>query len=102
MAGLSEQRGVFFLFTTEGIGNQWKTVTLNKKEISFGRNEENDITIPLSYVSGKHMVIRRRDNEYFVMDCDSMAGTWLNGAKASFVHWYKSLRKSKKTNRTIT
>ena len=25
------------------------------------------------------MVIRRRDNEYFVMDCDSMAGTWLNG-----------------------
>lgn len=74
-----EERGVFFLFTTEGIGNQWKTVTLNKKEISFGRNEENDITIPLSYVSGKHMVIRRRDNEYFVMDCDSMAGTWLNG-----------------------
>ena len=52
-----EERGVFFLFTTEGIGNQWKTVTLNKKEISFGRNEENDITIPLSYVSGKHMVI---------------------------------------------
>lgn len=44
-----EERGVFFLFTTEGIGNQWKTVTLNKKEISFGRNEENDITIPLSY-----------------------------------------------------
>ena len=74
-----EERGVFFLFTTEGIGNQWKTVTLNKKEISFGRNEENDITIPLSYVSGKHMVIRRRDNEYFVMDCDSMAGAWLNG-----------------------
>lgn len=27
-----EERGVFFLFTTEGIGNQWKTVTLNKRK----------------------------------------------------------------------
>lgn len=74
-----EERGVLFLFTTEGIGNQWKTVTLRKKETSFGRNEGCDIVIPLPYISGKHMVIMKHGSEYFAMDCDSMAGTWLNG-----------------------
>lgn len=34
-----------------------------------------------------------KTNESYLMD------RW---SKASFVHWYKSLRKSKKTNRTIT
>ena len=74
-----EERGVLFLFTTEGIGNQWKTAMLRKNETSFGRNTECDVVIPLPYASGKHMVILKRSSEYFVMDCDSMAGTWLNG-----------------------
>lgn len=74
-----EERGVLFLFTTEGIGNQWKSITLRKKETSFGRYEECDVVIPLPYISGKHMVVMKRDKEYFLMDCNSMAGTWLNG-----------------------
>ena len=74
-----EERGVLFLFTTEGIGNQWKSITLRKKETSFGRYEECDVVIPLPYISGKHMVVMKRDKEYFIMDCNSMAGTWLNG-----------------------
>ena len=52
---------------------------LRKNETSFGRNTECDVVIPLPYASGKHMVILKRSSEYFVMDCDSMAGTWLNG-----------------------
>lgn len=74
-----EARGVWMMFTTEGIGNQWKNVLLRKKETHFGRDEELcDITIPLPYISARHMTIVHRDNRYYVMDCDSMAGTFLN------------------------
>ena len=72
---------MLFLFTTEGIGNQWKTAMLRKNETSFGRNTECDVVIPLPYASGKHMVILKRSSEYFVMDCDSMAGTWRSEIK---------------------
>lgn len=74
-----EERGVLLIFTTEGIGNQWKTITLRKAETVFGRNAECDVTIPLSYISARHMVVRKKEAEYFLMDCDSMAGTWVNG-----------------------
>ncbi len=74
-----EERGVLLLFTTEGIGNQWKSMTLRKKETVFGRYDECDVVIPLPYISGRHMVIMKKNNEYYLMDCNSMAGTWLNG-----------------------
>lgn len=74
-----EERGVWMLFTTENIGNEWKTVSLRKKETRFGRDKEVcDIEIPLPYVSAHHMTIVRKNEKYYVMDCDSMAGTWLN------------------------
>lgn len=74
-----ETRGIWMMFTTESIGNQWKTVLLRKKETHFGRDKERcDIVIPLSYISGRHMTIVRKNDNYYVMDCDSMAGTWLN------------------------
>lgn len=75
-----EDRGVFMMFTTEGIGNQWKTVRLNKKETHFGRDaEQSDIVIPAPYISARHMTVVRKNDQYYVMDCDSQAGTWLNG-----------------------
>lgn len=75
-----EDRGVWMLFSTESIGNQWKTVTLKKKETSFGRDGEIcDIELAQPYISAKHMVVRRKENGFYVMDCDSSSGTWLNG-----------------------
>lgn len=72
--------GVWMMFSTEGIGKQWETITLDKEEICIGRDSKlNDIQIPLPYVSGLHMKIIHNGQEYFVMDCNSMAGTWLNG-----------------------
>lgn len=74
-----EERGVWMMFSTEGIGNQWKTISLRKKETHFGRDEELcDVTLPLPYISGRHMTILRKNDNYYVMDCDSMAGTWVN------------------------
>lgn len=74
-----EERGVWMLFSTESIGNQWKTISLRKKETYFGRDTEScDVVIPLSYVSARHMVIIKKNDSYYVMDCDSKAGTWVN------------------------
>lgn len=72
--------GVWMMFSTEGVGKQWETITLDKEETCIGRDPKlNDIQIPLPYVSGLHMKIIHNGREYFVMDCNSMAGTWLNG-----------------------
>lgn len=76
-----EERGVFMMFSTVGIGNQWKTITLKKKETYFGRDEKCDVVIPAPYISGRHMVITRKNNNYYIMDCDSKAGTWINNNK---------------------
>lgn len=74
-----EERGIWMMFSTECIGNQWKTVSLRKKETRFGRDEEKcDVKIPLPYISGCHMMIVRKNDNFYIMDCDSMAGTWLN------------------------
>lgn len=72
--------GVWMMFSTEGIGKRWETITLDKEETCIGRDPKlNDIQILLPYVSGLHMKIIHNGREYFVTDCNSMAGTWLNG-----------------------
>lgn len=85
-----EDRGVWILFSTQSIGNQWKTITLRKKETSFGRDSEvSDIELSQPYISAKHMIIRKKNDGYYVMDCDSLSGTWLNG---KMVHGEIALR----------
>lgn len=72
--------GVWMMFSTEGMGKQWETITLDREETCIGRDSKlNDIQIPLPYVSGLHMKIIHNGRDYYVTDCNSMAGTWLNG-----------------------
>ena len=79
-----DTRGVWMMFSTVSHGNMWNTVELEKDETLFGRSEEEcDIVVPLSFVSAKHFLIRKKQDRYYVMDCDSMAGTWLNNEKVS-------------------
>lgn len=79
-----DMRGVWMMFSTVSHGNMWYTVDLEKDETVVGRNEELcDVVVPLSFVSGRHFVVRRKQDNYYVMDCDSMAGTWLNNEKVS-------------------
>lgn len=73
--------GVWMMYSTEGIGKQWETIPLEQEEICIGRDPQLcDIQIPLPYVSGLHMRIIHDNQNYYIMDCNSMAGTWLNGA----------------------
>lgn len=78
----SEVMGVWMMFTTGSIGDKWRAVKLERTETYFGRSEElSDVIIPLPYISGHHLTITRRDDGYYIKDCDSMAGTWVNGVK---------------------
>ncbi len=52
-----------------------------KEEISIGRSERNDIELLDSSVSRVHAYIRKKGNQYFIIDNESKNGTYLNGEK---------------------
>lgn len=78
-----DNRGVWMMFTTDSIGNMWNSVPLDgKKEIFIGRDASLcDIVFPFSYISAKHACIGFANGHYFITDCGSLAGTWLNGKR---------------------
>ena len=78
-----DQRGIWMLFTVNLVGNIWENFPLNgKEEILIGRNEETcDIVLPFPYISREHARIGYGNGHYFLMDCNSNAGTWLNGER---------------------
>lgn len=76
-----DDRGVWIMFTTEPIGSEWKEFILNKKDCIIGRNDECDIVIDLPYISSKHLKISYLNNKYYVTDCNSLSGSWVNNNK---------------------
>jgi ABC-type multidrug transport system ATPase subunit len=68
------------LFTTVPLGAEWFRHSLEgKEEIVIGRDPDQcDLIIPKPYVSAVHAKIGKANGHYFVMDCGSMAGTWLH------------------------
>jgi len=77
-------RGVYILFAMSTADVEWKSAYLRKEQTLFGRDPKScDICIPLPYISSKHMIITRRGDKFYLKDCGSMAGTWLNNQKIS-------------------
>ena len=84
-----EERGVWMLFTTEPIGNQWKSIEINKENTIFGREEEEcDVVFPMPYISARHMGVIRHNDKFYVTDFDSKSGTWVNN---NSIHGYVEL-----------
>lgn len=55
---------------------------LTTSDIKIGSKESFcDIAYSNRYVSGQHAVISRRGNSLYVKDCQSAAGTWVNGLR---------------------
>ena len=75
--------GVLMLFTTSTVvEGQWVTYSLNGRQLTtIGRGENCDIIQPLPYLSALHAKITFLNGAYYLTDCDSTAGTYLNGEK---------------------
>jgi pSer/pThr/pTyr-binding forkhead associated (FHA) protein len=54
---------------------------LDKPTMNIGRTADNDIVIDNLAVSRLHAVLEREKGEYYIRDCDSMNGTFLNGQR---------------------
>lgn len=72
-------KGVLMLFTTVPVKGIWTVYQLNKHTTIIGRESSCDIIEPLPYVSLKHAKITYINGTYYLSDCSSCAGTFLNG-----------------------
>lgn len=73
-----EERELPMLIMQNGqqIGQEW---SLESDVISIGREDENEVTLPDRRISRQHAVIEREGDRYFIRDCDSKNGTFVNG-----------------------
>ncbi len=81
IAGMPQPKGAK-LVVTEG-PERGKEYTIEFNEIFIGRGVENDFVIPERSISRKHFRIRRRFDEYIIVDLGSGNGTRVNGARVS-------------------
>lgn len=72
-------QGVLMLFTTSSIKGTWTAYPLKNQATVIGRDESCDIVESLPYISAKHARIFCVNGSYYLSDCGSRAGTFLNG-----------------------
>lgn len=72
-------RGVLMLFTTDVIRGSWTIHPLRREETIIGRDPSCDIVEDVPYVSVRHAKITCVNGSYYLSDCSSRAGTFLNG-----------------------
>ncbi len=68
------------LMITDGLGNV-KKVELEKPLYTLGRQADNDIQLLGASVSRRHAEIVLEGNEYFLVDCESKGGCFVNADK---------------------
>ncbi len=73
--------GVLILFTEEDAPGTWTDCPVREGEsVYIGRDQGCTVCLPLPYISARHAEIRCRGGEVAIRDCDSRAGTYLNGS----------------------
>lgn len=77
----SSNQGVLLQFTTAPIQGEWISQPLREGKVLIGRDESCDIVVPLPYFSAKHAQISFSAGRYYLSDCSSNAGTYLNGQR---------------------
>lgn len=58
------------------IGEEW---LLEGDIVSIGREDDNEIVLPDRRISRQHAVIEHEGDRYYIRDCDSKNGTFVNG-----------------------
>lgn len=84
-AARSDPRGVWMYFSDAPIQGVWRYYPLQGRQRTVIGREAGlcDIVQPLSYVSARHARIEAHDGRYWLSDCGSKAGTWLNGRQVA-------------------
>ena len=75
----SNAQGVLMLFTTQTVAGTWTAFPLDEQTVTIGREEGCSIVEPVPYISARHAKISYVNGSYYLSDCDSSAGTFLNG-----------------------
>lgn len=76
-------QGVLMLFSTMPIEGLWETYSLRRRVTLIGSDAICDICEPLSMMSSKHSKIAYINGHYYLSDCGSVEGTFVNGRKIS-------------------
>lgn len=75
----ASSKGILMLFTTVPAKGAWTVYQLGGHDALIGRDNSCDIVEPLPYVSLRHAKITYINGSYYLSDCSSRAGTFLNG-----------------------
>ena len=77
-----DSRGIWIAVVNGSVSGNWTYFAFGGKDIIIGRDASKcDITLPLPYISSVHAKITFLNNEYYLSDCESHEGTWLNGKR---------------------
>ena len=76
-------QGVLMFFTTTPVTGLWTSYLLKQPATFIGREEPCHIVEPLSYMSARHAKITRLNGSYYLSDCGSQSGTFLNGQQVT-------------------
>lgn len=56
-------------------------IKISQDSFSIGRGIENDLNIPIAYISCFHARIDKKQSQFYITDLESTNGTYLNGKK---------------------
>lgn len=73
----AETREATLVIRTGG-GRSGETFAINRSRMTVGRRPESDVFLDDVTVSRDHAVIVRRDGDYYLDDCGSLNGTYVN------------------------
>lgn len=83
-SGLLGQKGLLLILSPENFGNSY---IINKESLTVGRDQNCDVAVEDSWMSGSHFTIEVNDEGYFIEDLNSTNGT---------IHNSKALKKRTK------